>query len=69
MASNLTMTYPPATGVSLPATELSPFGNNSASTQDSLLNYVSGTPAVTTPVTCYPDFAEQCVKGIQEYPR
>ena len=69
MASNLTVPYPPATGVPTPPVELAPFGNNSASTKDTLENYISGVPYPTSPVTCYPDVAEQYVKGQFEYPR
>lgn len=71
MASNLTITYPPATGVALPPSELRPFANDSCSCQVSDLNYVSGTPSVTSPGTSYPgvDPADQYVKGQQEYPR
>lgn len=69
MASNINITYPPATGAATPPTELAPFGNESASTKDTLENYVSGVLLPTTPVTCYPDASEQYIKGRQEYPR
>jgi len=69
MASNLTIQYPLTTGIPLPQAELVPFGNNSASTQDSAANYVAGTPAVTTPVTSRPRYHEQYTKGQFEYPR
>lgn len=69
MASNLTVTFPPATGAPLPPVELAPFGNESASTKDSLQNYVDGVLLPTTPVTCYAKPQDQYIKGRQEYPR
>jgi len=68
MASNIVATYPPAVGAPTPPAELDPFGNESASTKDSLQNYVT-TILPTSPVTSYVLRREQVIKGIQEYPR
>lgn len=69
MASNIVITFPPAPGAALPPVELKAFGNNSGSTQDLNLNYVSGTPAVTTPVDGNIHTRAQYIRGQQEYPR
>lgn len=68
MANNILASYPPAIGVPAPPTELKFFGNESASTKDSLVNYVT-TSLPTTPVTCYPHIRDLPFKGISEYPR
>lgn len=68
MASNINVSYPPAVGAATPPTELKYFGNESASTKDSLINYVT-TALPTTPVTCYPHNRDLPFKGISEYPR
>ena len=68
MANNITVSYPPAVGAETPPTELKYFGNESASTKDSLVNYVT-TALPTTPVTCYPHAREQYIKGQIEWPR
>ncbi len=68
MASNINISYPPATGVALPPTELKAFGNESASTKVSDQNYVT-TVLPTSPSSGYIHTREQPFKGIQEYPR
>lgn len=68
MASNILATYPPAPGAATPPAELKFFGNESASTKDSLVNYVT-TVLPTTPVTCYATDRDLPFKGISEYPR
>lgn len=69
MASNLTISAPPATGVAAPPTELAPFGNTSASTKVSDQNYTSITALPTTPLPGYVDSRNQYIKGQQEWPR
>lgn len=68
MASNINVSFPPAPGAQTPPVELKYFGNESASTKDSLINYVT-TVLPTTPVTCYTTDREQYIKGQMEYPR
>jgi len=68
MASNITVSYPPAPGAATPPTELKYFGNESASTKDSLINYTT-TVLPTTPVTCCTTDREQYIKGQIEWPR
>lgn len=69
MASNIVVSFPPAVGAPIPPVELAPFGNESASTKDSLQNYVSGVLLPTTPVTSYARPHEVYINGRQEYPR
>jgi hypothetical protein len=69
MASNLTVTYPPATGVALPPTILAPFGNTSVSCQNSTYNYPVGYPIVGSQPTSVIDPSEQYFYQQQEYPR
>lgn len=68
MASNINISFPPAVGAPLPPVELKYFGNESASTKDSLVNYVT-TALPTTPVTCYPNDRDLVIKGISVWPR
>ncbi len=68
MASNIALPYPPAPGAATPPSELQAFGNESASTKDSLLNYVT-TDLPTTPVSGDIRARGQYIKNRQEYPR
>lgn len=69
MASNLTITYPPAVGAAVPPAVLVPFGNTSASTKASDLNYPSGTSLPTTPVAVSADSREVYLNGQIVWPR
>lgn len=68
MASNLTVSFPQAVGAALPPVELKYFGNESASTKDSNVNYVT-TNLPTTPVDGNIKYREQYTKGQVEWPR